>query len=64
MKKGYPKFKGFIAENNVKQKEVADLIGVTESTISKKINGNADFDMREVRIICKHYKINADIFMP
>lgn len=64
MKKGYPKLRAYLAANNIKQKEVADLISVTESTFSKKINGIADFDMNEVRIICKHYGLKADIFMP
>jgi transcriptional regulator with XRE-family HTH domain len=61
--KGYQKFKAFLAENDIKQKEIADLICVTESTISKKINGQADFDMREVRTICNKYNIKADIFL-
>ena len=64
MVNGYPKFRAYLAANKIKQKEVADLIGVTEATISKKINGGADFDMSEVRTICKHFKLKTDIFMP
>lgn len=59
----YGKFKAFLAENNIKHSEVADLIGVTNSTFSKKINrNNADFNANELRIICNHYKIKSDIF--
>lgn len=63
MSKGYKKFKAFLAGNGIKQKEIADLIDVTESTISKKINGKADFDMDEVRTICKKYNLKSDIFL-
>lgn len=58
---GYLKLKGFFAENGIKHKEVAKLIGVSESNFSKKINRNGeDFTKDQVVLICKHYNLNAN----
>lgn len=57
----YLKFKGFLVENNVKQYEIAKLIGRNASTVNQRINGTgADFSPKDIRIICNTYKISAD----
>lgn len=57
----YENFKIFMLINNIKQKEIADLLGITESNVSLKINKkNQDFTKKQVKIICDHYQISAD----
>lgn len=62
-RKPYNKFKGFMVENDIKQEEVADLIGVTRSTFNTKLNRNGlDFSLKEVRKICLKYNLDANNF--
>lgn len=62
-KQGYSKLKGFLAENNIKQKVVADMLGISVPTFNKKLNGTAgDFSIKEARIICRELKADVNIF--
>lgn len=56
------KFKGYCAENNIKQTELADLLGLSVQTVNAKLNGKRDFTLSEVKAICLHYGINANIY--
>ena len=59
----YTKFKAWMAENGVKQKHLAELLGKQVSTISAKLNGESgDFSMPEVRKICETYNISSDTY--
>lgn len=59
--KPYLKFKGFLVEKNIKQYEVARLIGKNVSTINQHINGTgSDFSPKDIRIICNTYGLSAD----
>lgn len=57
-------FKGWLAQNNIKQKEIAELLGISQTSAYNKINGRQEFTMSQVRTICAHYDISADIFLP
>ena len=57
----YTKFKAWMAENGVRQKHIAELLGKEITTINQKLNATSgDFSMSEVRKICLYYKISAD----
>lgn len=43
---GYPRVKAYLVENNIKQKEVADFLGITVTSFNNKLNGRGDFAMR------------------
>lgn len=59
----YTKFKAWMEENKVTNIELADLLNVTKSVITKRLNGTgADFSVSEVRTICMRYGISADVF--
>ena len=58
------KFKGWLAENGVKQKEIAELLGIDISNVNEKVNGKQEFTAPQMRAICPKYNISADIFMP
>lgn len=57
-------FKGWLAANNIKQQEIADLLGISLTAANLKVNGKLDFRMPEVAMICDKYGISADIFLP
>lgn len=57
----YFKFRAFLDEQGIQQIEVANILGITKSTMNKKINGTGgDFSLPEVRKICEVYNISAD----
>ncbi|MEB7428338.1 helix-turn-helix domain-containing protein [Enterococcus faecalis] len=47
------------------QKDIADLIGISEGSYRKREIGNLQFKMNEMFVIAKHYnKPIEDIFLP
>lgn len=54
------KFKGYCAEHNIKQKDIAELLGITPQTVNRKLNGKEPFTLDQVKTICAHYGISAD----
>lgn len=59
---GYTKFKAWLRENHVKVTDLAELLNLQISTVSKKLNGYSDFTVEEIRTICLKYNISADEF--
>ena len=60
----YNKLKAYFVENGIKLKEVAELLGISRVTLSYKLNRyrNADFSLKEVRMLCRRYNLSADEF--
>ena len=56
------RFKGYMAEHDIKQSEIAEILGITKENVNAKVNGRQDFTMSQVRILCQHYGISADDF--
>ena len=56
------RFKGYCAENNISQKEIADLLGITIQSANAKLNGRQSFTLSQVIILCEHYGISADYY--
>lgn len=55
----YNKLKGYLVENNIKQREVAEVVGLSVSHLNQKLNGTrGDFSATEIRLICKAYNIS------
>ena len=54
------KFKAYLVENGIKQKEVSDLLGLTLPCFNRKLNGKEPFTFEQIKTICKHYNISAD----
>lgn len=59
----YGDFRAFLAKNGIKQKEIAELLNITEQNLSLKMNGTQEFTMPQVRILCEKYGLSADIFL-
>lgn len=62
-KKPYNKLKGYLIENDIKQEEVANLLGITRTTFNTKLNRNGlDFSLDEVRKLCMEFELDANEF--
>lgn len=57
------KFKGWLAESQITQREIADLLNLSQQSVYKKVNGKEDFTLVQIKTICEHYNISADIFL-
>jgi putative transcriptional regulator len=64
--KSYPKLRGLMAEQNITQDELADILGMNRSTFNRKINSESDiFTLAECIAITRHFHTTLnDIFMP
>lgn len=61
--KPYLKFKAFLVEKGIEQKEVAELLDKSVSALNQNLNGTGgDFSLKEIRKICKAYQISSDSF--
>lgn len=59
----HDRFKGFLIENRISQKNVANLLNISPVTINQKINGSLHFTFDEVERICNEFSIKPDIFL-
>ena len=57
------KFKAWLVENRISQKELMELLDLSGTSVNKKVNGKEDFTMPQIRTICEKYGISADIFL-
>jgi hypothetical protein len=60
--KAVSKFRGWCAEHNVSNKELALLLGVNASNMCLKMRGKKGFSIQQVKTICTTYGISADEF--
>ena len=56
-------FKGWMVANKVTQGEIAELLGISLQSVNMKVNGRQEFTLPQVKTICQHYGISADIFL-
>ncbi len=56
------KFKGWMVEHQIKQADLAELLGVTVESVNAKVNGRQEFTLSQVKKICEAYSISADDF--
>ncbi|MDP4160340.1 MAG: helix-turn-helix transcriptional regulator [Bacillota bacterium] len=57
----YLKLKGLLAEKDLTQKYLAELLGLSPVTINQKINGSLEFTYTEVETICTDLKVSTEI---
>ena len=58
----HSKFKGFLTENRILQKDVAKLLNLTSVSVNQKLNGTQHFTLDEVETMCIEYKVMPQIF--
>lgn len=54
------KFKGYMAENGIKQSEIAELLKIDPANVNLKINGKQPFTFEQVKTLCIRYGISAN----
>lgn len=56
------KFKAYCVEHNIRQAEIAALLNLELSVVNRKLNGHLPWTLSQVKILCAHYEISADIY--
>lgn len=56
-------FKAWLVINKVSQRELADLLGLSQQSVYLKVNGKVDFTLPQIKKICDTYGVSADIFL-
>lgn len=56
----FPEITKQMAKRNEKLKDLANLLQVDTSQISRKLTGYIDWSIREIKILCKHYNIKFE----
>lgn len=56
------RFKGFCAENKIKQSEIAEILNITVQSVNRKLNEKEPFTLEQVKTLCNHFKISADVY--
>lgn len=51
----FPEITKQMAKRKEKQKDIAELLELDTSQISRKLTGYIDWSIEEARILCKHY---------
>lgn len=60
--KPYNKFKIWLKDRKITYSGIAELLGITPTSVMLKINGQSDFTLSEIRAIEIKYGINNEIF--
>lgn len=58
----YNKFKVWLKDNNITYSVIAELLGITSTSVMNKINGKSDFLLSETQLIKSKYQLTDDIF--
>lgn len=58
----YNKFKIWLKDNNITYPVIAELLGITATSVMNKINGKSDFLLSETQRIKSQYHLTDDIF--
>lgn len=56
------RFKGYMAEHDIKQADIADLLHISPENVNAKVNGRQPFTLEQVQLLCKTYDISADYY--
>jgi len=54
------KFKAFCVQHGIKQKEIAELLGINVQSANRKLNEKEPFTLEQVKILCVRFNISAD----
>lgn len=57
----YLKLKALLAERGLKQRYLAELLGLSVVTVNQKINGTLHFTYDEVEIFCDDLNVSTEI---
>lgn len=58
------KLKGLLAENEITVKKLSEMVGISESSLTLKINGGRDWWYWEVLEVSKIFKLEVEKVFP
>ena len=53
---------GYLKTKQIKQEQVAKFLGIGRTTLNRKLNGQSDFRISEVKAIHKQFNIPIELF--
>lgn len=56
----YPELVGEMAKNGDTQKSIAKLLGITYSSVSRRLSGEIDWTIGDIEKLCKYF--NKDYY--
>lgn len=56
-------FKAWAVLNGLKQKDIANVLGVSLQAVNNKMNGRTEFSLMDVKKLHKAYGVEADVFL-
>lgn len=56
--------RALMGRHDVKQQAVADLLGIDQSSVSRKIRGEHPFKMSELKSIADHFAVEFELLFP
>lgn len=54
----YPELLGEMAKHGDTQKSLAKLLGITYSSVSRRLSGKSEWSISEIDILCEYYDKN------
>ena len=59
----YKKIKAFLVENDIRHRDVAKLLNLTQNTVSKKLNGfGGDFTLQDAKKMHEEFGVPIEYF--
>lgn len=55
--------KACMARNGHRQKDIANILDLSENSVNKKINGERDFTVQELATLAKTYDVDINLFI-
>ena len=55
--------KACMVKHDHRQKDIAVILGLSENTVNKKINGIRDFTAKELAALARMYKVDINLFI-
>lgn len=52
----FPELKAEMVKHGENQKMIADLLNITQATLSRKLNGKNEWSFGEIDTLCEHFK--------
>ena len=56
-------FKAWAVLNGLKQRDIANTLGVSLQSVNNKMNGRRDFTLVEIKKLHNTYGVEADVFL-
>lgn len=56
----FKKLKGLMAENDMTQKDLSNIISTSKTSVNRKMNGKFSFTLNEAEKIANHFEMTID----